>query len=259
MLFGLVLWSGFMPLGSLPPDLASRIRWPFSSSSAAPSWWRQRDGGGSGESPLNKLAVALGDAAVVLLPFPLCRHGGGQGSGGESQQVSLQQCLSSSDLCLWRGWSPSLLSRRFSGFSFLCMFLQQMRSGGVDADGDDARHQRWSWRGYGAHGGQPVLSSNPLHPMAEGRPFSFLPAKLPQGRQYNFSADSMAYNRGGVVGPSGFVPSAGDLCSARGLLRTRLHFTFVFWGPPCISQGSGCNLYFSLGPAARCSVPPLKY
>ena len=136
MLFGLVLWSGFMPLGSLPSDLASRIRWPFSSSSTAPSSWRQRDGSGSGESPLNKLAVALGDAAVVLLPFPLSLPScGGRGSGGESQQVQLQQCLSSSDLYLLRGWSPSLLSRRFSGFSFLCMFLQQMRSGGVDADG----------------------------------------------------------------------------------------------------------------------------
>eukprot|EP00494_Astrolonche_serrata_P032104 UN32373 len=67
-----------MPLGFLPPVLASSCRWLPSLSSSSSPWWRKGGGAGSGEIPLNKLAGLSDLQLKLLLPhFSSSCHGGG--------------------------------------------------------------------------------------------------------------------------------------------------------------------------------------
>ena len=56
--------------------------------------------------------------------------------------------------------------------------------------------------------------------------------------------------------PSGFVPGGGGIRpgSEQAVPRTRLLFTFVYWGPICKVSDFGCNLYFLLGLVVKCCM-----
>lgn len=149
-----------------------------------------------------------------------------------------------------------MLWRRCSDLSLAWVSFQFERGGDEEADGDDEQHQHWTWRRYNAHSGLPVFSGDLLHLMAERRFLLFLPM-LPYGRQCSCFVESMVPCHGELAGPSGSVPGAGDLRSAERLLWIRLHFPFIFRGPPCYCQGHACIFRFLLGLVVRCSIPPL--
>lgn len=170
-----------------------------------------------------------------------------------------------------RGRTTSISSNKLASFSLicrrpLCSSSSPMVTVVVDKETGKSRrmelavgsraYHRWCQRIYGACSDrQPVFVIEPPILLAEGRPSFFLPAKLLDGRQCCFSAESVVCCRGGLDGPSGLVPGAGEICATREQLRTRSRFSSGIWGPLCILQGLGCNFCFTSGPVACCCVP----
>jgi hypothetical protein len=130
---------------------------------------------------------------------------------------------------------------------------------GLDPDaveGFGAHHRQWSQGGAGAcHGGRrPTFLSELSILLVEGRLIFFLLARVPDGRQRVFGMVSMAASYGGLGGPSGPVPGAGEISAVLEMLGTRLQFLSEFWGPFCLFQGLVCNLGFFQGPVLGCVV-----
>ena len=137
--------------------------------------------------------------------------------------------------------------------------LKQGKDGGPDRV---CAHPRWLLvNGYGAgHGAWlPAVSSMPSDLLAEGRPYFFLPAMEPIGRQCFFNMESAARCRGGFATPSGVVPGGGKVAFVMKVLGTRSRFSFGCGGPLCKMQGPVCYLGLVRGPFAYCCVPPLFY
>jgi len=88
--------------------------------------------------------------------------------------------------------------------------------------------------------------------LVERRPFLFLPAGVPKGRQRLFGVSSMECH-GDIVAPSGFVPGGGDVLLAWEWSWTQLQFPSSCWGPLCIRQGPSCNFLVSFGLFATCT------
>lgn len=97
------------------------------------------------------------------------------------------------------------------------------------------------------------------HPLAEGRPNFFLPAKEPKGRQCILSMESATRCHGGLVVPSGDIPGDGEAASVGEMLRTRSRFSSSCWGSLYKSQGPVCNLGLVFGPFVSCCIPPLEH
>eukprot|EP00494_Astrolonche_serrata_P018068 UN18259 len=102
------------------------------------------------------------------------------------------------------------------------------------ADGVRAHH-RWCFRqGYGARDWRPAFLASPSILLAERRPWLFLPASMPKGRQVSFCSESMSSfsgelgcwrrSHGDCGDPSGFVPGVVVVESDRKLCWTRFLF-----------------------------------
>ncbi|XBI90377.1 hypothetical protein VPH35_028014 [Triticum aestivum] len=229
-----VLWFGAMPLGFLPPVLASSCRWlPFLSSSSSP-WWRKGGGAGSGEIPLNKLAGLSDLELKLLLPyFSSSCHGGGLEEEEE------------------RGFGCSILSA--------CPWSPSSAANG------------WgSW----CREHQEFLATAPLYLLVERRPLGVLAttsgsciSSWPPSHMGGSLSGSLSWYFHGLppvvcrrccshsFTPSGFVPGGGGIGpGSKTAKRTRLLFIFVVWGPICKMSGLGCNFLFLLGLSVICCM-----
>lgn len=81
--------------------------------------------------------------------------------------------------------------------------------------------------------------------LAEGQPYPYLPAMMPNGRQTSNWLEAMASCRGSLVVPSDLFPGDGEVQSDR-KLRTRLRFFNLVPGLFCKVQGLCCNLMLSV-------------
>ncbi|CAM0913627.1 unnamed protein product [Alopecurus aequalis] len=155
--------------------------------------------------------------------------------------------ISSPGSLIWRSFSPAFEVAEV-------VKKKRWRDGNPDWAG---AHPRW-WllRGYGTCccGRLPAVSNLPSNLLAEWRPFLFLPAKMPDGRQCIFSMESMARCHGGSAVPSGAVPGDDEARFMRRMIGTRSRFPFTCWGPLCKSQGPVCYFLFGMGPVVRSSV-----
>ena len=122
-------------------------------------------------------------------------------------------------------------------------------------------HQQWSaqWS-YGACDCSPRPASidDPLLLLAEGRPTLFLPACVPNGRQFQLlfgGHDVQVLRLWRSRRPKWFVPSVGEVQSGWKLPRTRSCFFLSVGGPLCKSQGLGCIFLFLLGLVVNCTAP----
>ena len=65
----------------------------------------------------------------------------------------------------------------------------------------------------------------------------------------------MAWSHGGLVGPSGAAPGAGEAESIRvQIVQTRLQSSSLVRGLVCIMQGLVCNFVFPWGPVVKCTI-----
>ncbi|XBI82180.1 hypothetical protein VPH35_090927 [Triticum aestivum] len=222
-----------MPLECIPPSHAYSARWSPASSSALPPWWTRREVDGSGASCLNKCAAASDRADPVSSIYSSCYLGGGSGTCRRTRRGSNPGGMFSLDpgrIC--KGISNKLLSTT------------------------SIMHTRW-WisRDCGALLGCCPVSDNLPYPQVEGRPSSFLPAKMPKERRSCFMVESMEWSHGGFVGPSGAVPGAGEAESIGvQIVRTRLQSSSLVRGLVCIMQGLVCNFLFPWGPVVKCTI-----
>lgn len=182
LLFGLVPLCGVMLWGFQPRLLASSTWWSPASPSSTLPWWRQGEGGGSGDSPINKLVVALMQATgqcLLLLPG---HRGGGRGCGERSRSGWRSSRGALSDPSFRQGRRSLFCKRRSLSSAVVCSFvLEKGRSRqGDEADGDREFKRRWFCRSYGARR-LPVSSDKPSYPTADRRPCFFLPALMPKG------------------------------------------------------------------------------
>ncbi|KAF7002538.1 hypothetical protein CFC21_018018 [Triticum aestivum] len=257
--YSALCWSGVMPMECWPPSLARSVRWLSTSSSASSPWWRQKGGGGSDASSPNKRVAASVRAALVFSRLASSRHGGGKGRGGMARRGSSLWWVFSLDLSFQRD-CPALICWRASSVppaaaSIAVMERWRWSQGKLDvADGVRELTRRWIWRNCGALAGRcPVDSDKPPYPQVEGRPFAFLPAMEPKGRQDCFTVESMAWSHGGLAGPSGAVPGAGEAGSSGEQNRTRSQSSSFVRGLFCNLQGLVCNCPCLWGPVAKCT------
>lgn len=181
----------------------------------------------------------------------------------------------------WR-WDPASPFPISSFLSLYCRWILCSSSAPKDTTGVDKErrrskmlqaaswvgaHPRWcSWRGNGTRdGGQlPAFTATPSTLLAEGRPYLFLLAWMPKGRQVRFCSESIASSSGELAcrrrsggdhgDPSGSVPGVVVVGADRNLCWTRLLFPISVQGPLCKSQGLLCNFFFLLGPVVICTA-----
>jgi hypothetical protein len=131
-----------------------------------------------------------------------------------------------------------------------------------------AHQQRRFFGSYAAHGGgrraafsggyaalccgRMAVFQSLLLLLVEWRPFYFLPACEPEGRQWLFFAASMVLH-GSFIVPSDVVPGGGEVL-VRKKLWTRLLSPLGVWGPLCKRQGPICCALFPLSLSVRCTV-----
>lgn len=154
--------------------------------------------------------------------------------------------------------SGSRIRRRFSGLFSACETTEvvangQRTGGNPVVDWEGAQPRRILRTGYDALW-LPAGSMDPSYSQAEGRPFYFLPAMKPKGRQPAFCSSSAARCRGGSAVPSGDVPGDDEAALEWEQYWTQLQSSSAFRGPLCISQGPACNFLFPRGLAVRCFV-----
>jgi hypothetical protein len=209
--------------------------------------------------PFNKHVVRVLGAPVQLLLDGCwllikssCRRRGGGGEVGDEQlfgrskgdQARLQflgSTTSTPNEDLWPDVSEIALGRAH----------QQQRFIGSYAAHCGGRRAAFSG-GYAALCSGRLAVFQPLLPLlVEWRPFYFLPASEPEGRQWLFIATSMVLH-GSFVVPSDAVPGGGKVL-VREKLWTRLLSPLGFRGPLCKRQGPFCNVLFSLGLSVRCT------
>ncbi|XBI27207.1 hypothetical protein VPH35_051725 [Triticum aestivum] len=73
----------------------------------------------------------------------------------------------------------------------------------------------------------PVSSNNPSIPLVEGRPYLFLPATMPEGRQCCAKLESVACYRG-LAGPSGLSQASAMIVSTAAQRGPDRVFSFMF-------------------------------
>ena len=258
---GLPFWAtGVMPLECIPPSHACSARWSPAPSSALPPWWMRREVDGSGASSFNKCAAASDRADPVSSLFSSCRLGGGSGTCGRTRRGSNPGCMFSLDPSFQRG-SPGRIckgisTKLLSTASIMVMEKWRRSQGKMDtAVGVREHTRRWISRGCGALLGCCLVSDDPPYSQVEGRPSSFLPAKMPKGRQSCLTVESMAWSHGGLVGPSGAVPGAGEAESIGvQIVRTRLQSSSLVQGLVCIMQDLVRSFLFPWGPVVKCTI-----
>lgn len=249
--------SGVMPLSSFPSARASRVRWSLTAAQACCPWRTGADGSGSGESSLNKLEGRLDlTKAKVISPYTLCHRGGGRGVEG----VLVFGCFRSavaSEMALRRWIQSSSSCSVLSSSSMLCSggatapsgaFGHQRLLAGLDRSLVDCSCRRAALRSSGA---------------SMRRLRSFLPAKLPDGRQFGngtasvspFSGKCWRRSNGEIFIPSGCVPGDGDFGSLSKPQRrwTTLQSSARAQGLFCKVFGLGCVFIFSRGPWFSCT------
>lgn len=187
--------------------------------SGASSWWRGMVGGGSGSLILNKLAGSPDLAPVWSSCFSLCCHGGrrkemrGVRSGGRRT-------------IFVRPWSRSIAAV-------------------LPLHDDKPQNLMVERRPIGAPVMAGSFSSRPL--CQKGGSYvasTWRFQTLPPAVHRRCCSDPSA--------PSGFVPGGGGIGPELKLAtRTRLHFSFVFWGPVCKVCGPDCNFYPSDGSVCK--------
>jgi hypothetical protein len=157
--------------------------------------------------------------------------------------------------CFSRGAPPLPVLRKSSRW--------RPRSGVEDGVPDRVGAHPWwlTWSGYGACYGDwpPAGSTSAPYLLAEWRPFFYLQAKEPKGRQCCFFTESATWSLGGLAVPSGVVPGDGEVVPVEKKHRTRLRFPSLFWGPLCKSQGPVCYFLLVWGPDVICCVPACLY
>lgn len=184
--FGLVPPFGFMPSGHKPLSLASSAWWSSPPPSSNPPRWRQGEGSGSGDSPINKLEVEVEQVVGSSLLLAPGRRGGGRACRGRFSSVLLCRYCSSLDPSFQRGWPRSLVLRRSTSSSAAVYTLDLEKKRMKDGDaavGDRELQGRWFRWIYGALGWLPI-SDEPSYFLVERRPNLFLPAMMPKGRQF---------------------------------------------------------------------------
>jgi hypothetical protein len=122
------------------------------------------------------------------------------------------------------------------------------RDGGSDRAGAQTRWLFWGGLGASCGGRTPACFTLPSHLRAEGRPYLYLLAMEPYGRQRFFITESATWSLGGLPVPSGVVPGDGEALSMVEKLWTRLNFPSCFWGLFCKGQGPVCYFHLALGP-----------
>ncbi|XBI43346.1 hypothetical protein VPH35_108126 [Triticum aestivum] len=222
-----------MPLECIPSSHVYSARWLPAPSSALPPWW----------TSLNKCAAASDRADPVSSLFSSSRLGGGSGTRGRTRRGSNPGCMFSLDLLL-------------STASIMVMEKWRRSQGKMDtAVGVREHTRRWISRGCGALLGCCLVSDDPPYSQVEGRPSSFLPAKMPKGRQSCLTVESMTWSHGGLVGPSGTVPGAGEAESIGvQIVRTRLQSSSLVQGLVCIMQDLVRSFLFPWGPVVKCTI-----
>jgi len=177
------------------------------------------------------------------LPFPAGRCPWRMGATGGGSGASFPPRISSLSSLIWR--KPNC--RRF-----LLQSAMVVDGGGrwrkLLQSADRVRaHQQRCLRWSGGFTWLPIFIF-PLPFMVEGRPLLFLPACVPNGRQFRL----LHGGHGGQVmqpwrlrRPKWFVPGDGDVGSVRKLHKDPIAFLFSVWGPPCKSQGLSCVCYVS--------------
>jgi hypothetical protein len=257
--FGLVLVSSSFQTS------ASGVRtWPSPASGWDP-WWMQAMEGGSGRSLANKLAAGPDRAGIASSPLSPSHCGDGWRLGGRIRCGSSIWCRLASEKGS-RRWIWSTSSCRCSSLSsfstatklwrplvFPAFFLD---GSGVSSCGAAAPSILLA---EGRHIGV-------LAPLLGCRlQFLFLPAKVPKGRQFDFSSTSAVSLLcgswwcccGDLNAPSGFVPGGGEIGSMLMLFvrtRTTLQLISFGWGPFCNVQGPSYNFFFLTGLWASCTV-----
>lgn len=251
---------GAMPMECSPPSLAYSDWWSPATSSSLPPWWRRRERGGSGASSLNKCAAASDRADSVFPVLSSCRIGGGSGTCGRTWRGLSSGGMLPLDPSFQRGSlgrSCKGISSKLPSTASIMVVEKWWRSQGrIDtADGVRVHTRRWISRGCGALLGRCPASDEPPYPQVEGRPSSFLPATMPKGRQSCFTVESMTWSHGGLVGPSGAVPGAGEAESIGvQVVRIRLQSSSLVRGLVCIMQGLVCNFLFLWSPVVKCAI-----
>lgn len=182
-------------------------------------------------------------AAAILLVLAVCQFLPGSTSPDPPR-------ISSSCFLNWKRRTLS-----FPAFKVAVVVKEeQWRDGGPDWVG---AHPRWLLaNGIGSccRGRLPVDSNQPPNLLVEWRPFLFLPALMPKGRQCIFSMKSMARCHGGFVAPSGAVPGVDEALFVWRMIWTRSRFPYASWGPLCKNQGLVCSFLFVMGPVVRSCV-----
>lgn len=249
--------TGVMPLSSFPPARANRVRWPLAAAQACCPWRTGASGGGSGESSLNKLE-GLHDLVKtkVISPYSLCHRGGGRRVEGVLVFGSFRSAVAS-EMGLRRWIRSSSGCSLLSSSSTLC-------SGGATAPSGAFGH-RWLLAGLDrslvdCSGRRAALRSSGA---SMRRLRSFLPAKMPDGRQFGngtasvspFSGKCWWRSNGEIFAPSGRVPGVGDFGSLSKPQRcwTRLQSSARVQGLSCKVLGLGCNFTFFTGPWISCT------
>lgn len=111
----------------------------------------------------------------------------------------------------------------------------------------------------GDHGGGrwPTSLSPSMTFLAERRLYLFLPACEPLGRQFQLVLGGhgvQVLQRWRPRRPKWCVPGGGVVRSKRKLIWTRSRFLPSVRGPPCKSQGRGCNFVFLLDLSVKCTA-----
>jgi hypothetical protein len=108
-----------------------------------------------------------------------------------------------------------------------------------------------SFSGHGDGGRRPAFPSSPMNLLAEWRPYFFLPAAMPTGRQCCVRMVAMASSYGNFVAPSGLVPRrrrGASRSSAKDLIA------FLVLSRRSFLQKFGTCLYFLSFPGSVCKM-----
>lgn len=231
-----------MPSGCKPLKHSSSFLWWLPASSSLSPWWREVQDAGSGSSPPNKLDLAQDLEVEVVLPLVFCYCGDGGREGVRSCFDFLSWCCQTLDPSFQRWWCPPLIWRKASALE-------------AD-DGDPDLRRRWFRRSYGACHGRSVFIDNPTYLLAERRPFSFLLAKMPDGRQCCSKMESVVFYYRGLAGPSGLSPVPAMIGSVDEQLDP-IAFAVSLQGLFRKIQGIACNFQFLWGLLCKMYCPPL--
>jgi len=217
--------------------------------------------GGATVFPFNKPAISVGGApnrdyllleGHRLLIQSSCSYRGGGGEVGDEQF----SCRSEGEQA-WLQLPGSATSTRNEDFQpdvlevALGRAHQQQRFFGSYAAHGGGRRAAFSG-GYAALcDGRLAVFQSLLLLLVEWRPYNFLPASVPDGRQCLLFTASMVVH-GSFVVPSDGVPGGSEVLVWE-KLRTRLLPPLGFRGSLCKNQGSTCFVYFPLDLTVSCT------